>query len=97
MTVNRSEFAVFIRPFVPDGHFVVLEILYVGVSRYEPEEFVYDGFQMNFLCGQQREAFLKIETHLIAEDALGSHACTVCLNGAVFPYMAEKVKVLLHS
>ena len=96
MPVNWTELAVFVCPFVPYGHLVILQILYIGISRNEPEEFVDNGLQMHLLGGKERKTLLEIEAHLITEDALGTYTCTVCLDGTVFSYMAEKVKVLLH-
>ena len=38
--IDGAELAVFVGPFVPDAHTVVLEVLNVGVAADEPEEFV---------------------------------------------------------
>jgi hypothetical protein len=42
MSVDRTEFAVFICPFVPDSNAMILEILDIGITSYEPEEFIND-------------------------------------------------------
>jgi hypothetical protein len=43
MTVNGTEVAVLIRPFVPDGDFVVLKIFDVGVALQEPQQLIASG------------------------------------------------------
>ena len=42
VSVNRTQVAILISPFIPNGYFVVLEILDVRIPRYEPKEFVDD-------------------------------------------------------
>ena len=64
--VNAAEVAVRVRPLVPDGHAVLVEILDVGVAAQKPEQFVDDGFEVHFFGREQRKA-LASETHLGAE------------------------------
>ena len=64
-------------PFVPYSHSVVLQILHVGVASEKPQEFVYYGFEVHLLRGNDREAVLKVETHLMPKDADCSCACSV--------------------
>ena len=42
LSINRTEVAVFVGPFVPDPDFVFLEIADVGLSFEKPEELVND-------------------------------------------------------
>ena len=57
MSIHRTEISVLIRPLIPDGHTVVLQILDVGVTCYEPQKFMDNGFEVHFFSCQQREAF----------------------------------------
>ena len=36
MSVYRAQISVLVGPFIPNGHFVLLKILDVGISAYEP-------------------------------------------------------------
>ena len=88
MAIYRSQVAVFVCPFVPDGHSVILEIFHIGVSGDEPEKLIDDGFQMDFLRGQKRKSFTEIVTHLISEYTLSTCAGTVGLHCSVLAYMS---------
>ena len=46
MAVDGAQLAVFVGPFVPNAHAVVLQILHVRTALQEPKQFVDDGFQM---------------------------------------------------
>src|ERR1035437_3830567 len=52
MPVNRSEVAVFIRPFIPNTYAIFFQVFYVGIALQNPQQFVYDGLGMEFFCGQ---------------------------------------------
>ena len=91
MTVDRAEVAVFVRPFVPDGYAVVLEVLDVGIACDEPQELMDYGFEVDFLRGEEGEAFAEVEAHLIAEHALGAGTGAVRLHDAVFTDVAKEV------
>ena len=95
--VHRAEVSVFISPFVPDAHAMVLEVFYVGVPCYEPQEFIDDGLEMHFLGGQKRKSVREIESHLIAEDTLRAYARPVLFHHPVPADMPQKVKILFHS
>ena len=96
LAVHGSEVAVAVGPFVPDGNTVVVQILYVGVAFQEPQQLVYNGAQVQFLGGEQRESLVEVETHLVAEHAACAGARAVHLVGAVVHHMTEQVKVLFH-
>jgi hypothetical protein len=48
LPINGTQIAVFVRPFVPDGHFVFLEVTDVGIATQEPEQLIDDGAEMQF-------------------------------------------------
>ena len=83
-TVNRAQIAILIRPFIPDRHLVVVEILDIRVTVQEPEQFMNDRARMQFLRGDKRKAFRKREPHLVAENRDRSGACAVSLLHSVF-------------
>ena len=56
VSVDRPQVAVLIRPFVPDGDAVFLEVADVGVAGQEPQQFMDDGAQVQFLGRDQRKA-----------------------------------------
>ena len=96
VSVHRAEVSVFVSPFVPDAHSVVLEIFYVGVPGYEPQEFIDDGLEMHFLGGKERKSVREIESHLIPEDTLRPDARPVLFHHPVPADMPQKVKILFH-
>ena len=51
---------------------------------------------MHFLRRQQRKSFRKVESHLIAENALRSDPGPVVLHHPIFPDMSQKFKILFH-
>ena len=63
---------------------MLLQVFYVCVAFQEPEQFVDDRLEMEFLGGQQRKTVFEVITRLGAEDTDGSSAGTVaflsCLN-----------------
>ena len=83
MAVDGTKVAVLVGPFIPDGYAVLLEVLYVGVPGDEPQEFIDDGLEVHLLGGKQRESVRKVESHLIAEYALGACSGTVFFHDAV--------------
>ena len=60
VAVDGAEVAIFIGPFVPNGDAVVFQVFDVGVAIEEPQEFVDDGFQVEFLGGDEREAAAQV-------------------------------------
>ena len=92
--VDRAEVAIRGCPFVPDGDAAFLEPAGVGVAIEEPQEFIDDGFEVNFFGGDEWETFLQVKAHLVTEDAACACACAVCFCDAVFVNVAHKVFVL---
>jgi hypothetical protein len=95
-TVNRSEVAVIIRPFVPDPDAVFFQVTNIGFAFQEPQQFVYDRFDVQFFGRYQWEPLAEVETHLVTENADSARAGTIAFLAAVFKYVADKVMVLLH-
>ena len=77
VTVDGTQIAVLVGPFVPDADLVVVQILDIGVAAEEPQQFVDDTLQMEFLGGQQGESVIEVVARLGSEDADGTSACTV--------------------
>ena len=84
MPIDRSEVAVLIGPFVPDVDIVVEQILDVRVSLEEPQQFVDDSFQVEFLGGEQGESLLQIVARLCTEDAQRARTGAVAFLDAFF-------------
>ena len=97
LAVDRTEIAVLVGPFVPDGDAVLVEIFDVGVAAQEPEQFVDDGFDVQLLGGDQREAGGEIEAHLMAEHRAGADAGAVALFHALGEHAFHEVEVLAHE
>lgn len=97
VTVDRSEVAFGIGPFVPDRDAIVFQVSGVGRAGQEPDQFMNDRFQVQLLGGDQREAFLQIEAHLVAEYRTGAGAGAVGFFGAMLLDMAHEVEVLAHG
>src|SRR5215510_554315 len=75
--VDRTQFAILIGPLVPNVDAMVLKILDVGVAAQKPKELVDDRLYVQLLGGQNREAFRKIKSHLIAEHRAGAGSCAI--------------------
>lgn len=84
-------------PLVPDADAVLLQVLYVRLAAYEPEQFVYDRAQVQFLGGDDGEALREVEPHLVAEDAEGPRSRPVLFLDAVPQNVFEVIQVLSHS
>ena len=97
MPVDRTQIAIFVSPLVPDGHAMLFQVLDVRITGNKPQQFVYDGLQMNLLGGKQRKPLRKVEPHLISENALSADTRAVMFDDSVFPYVAKQVKILFHK
>ncbi len=82
-SVNRSEVAVGISPFVPDCHLMVVEILDVGVAADEPQELIDYRLDVSLLSCDEREAFGEVKPHLMPENADCSGAGAVAFLNAL--------------
>src|SRR5690349_15090745 len=97
MTVNRTEIAAGVRPFIPDRDAVLLQIADIGVAGEEPQQLVDDRLDMQLLGRDQREALAEVEAHLVAEHALGAGARAVALDDALVENVLQQVVILLHG
>jgi len=95
--VHRAEVAGVVGPFVPDRHPVLAQVLHVGVAGEKPQELVHDGFEIEFLGGDEREALREVEAHLVAEHRQRAGAGAVGLLRAVGEDAFEKLKILPHA
>src|SRR5262245_3093462 len=76
---------------------MLVEPAHVAVAAQEPEQFVDDRFQVEFLGGDQRKPVGEIEAHLVAENAQGACAGAIGLRHAVVQRMLHQVEVLPHD
>ena len=97
LAVDRTEIAVGIGPFVPDGDAVLVEIFDVGVAAQEPEQLVDDGFDVQLLGGDQGKARGEIEAHLMAEHRARADTRAVALFHALGEHAVHEVEVLAHE
>ncbi|MNR33628.1 hypothetical protein D3C85_1513130 [compost metagenome] len=89
--VDRSQVAVGVGPFVPDGDALVLHPLHVRFAAQEPQQLHGDGLEMDAFGGDQREAFGQVEADLAAEHAGGAGPCTVGFVRAMGHDIAQEV------
>ena len=68
LAVDRAKLAVVVGPRVPDADPAFLQPAHVGVAAQEPQQFQDDGFAVQLLGGQEREALGQVKAHLAAED-----------------------------
>jgi hypothetical protein len=66
----------------------------IAVAAQEPQQLEDDRLQVHLLRRHQREAFVQVEAHLVAEDALGAGAGAVGLGHAMHGDVAHEVFVL---
>lgn len=97
LSVNWSQVAVFIGPFVPNRDLVFLEISNVGIAFEKPEKLVNDGAQVELFGGEAGEAFPEIVTGLPTKDAQRPGAGAVTSFLAVFENVGEEIEVSLHG
>ena len=94
--IDAAQAAVLVRPFVPNRHAVLVEIFDVGVAAQEPEQFVNDGFGMDFLGREQREIVSQVKPRLSAKHGIRAGARAVGLELAVFEDVPQQIEVLNH-
>jgi len=100
LAVDGAQVAAFIRPVIPDADAIVLEILDVGITREEPQEFVDDRSQVQLLSCKAREAaprsLVQVEPHLVTENGSGTGAGAVVAVDTVVQDVLQEVQVLAH-
>ncbi len=92
--IDRSQLAVAIGPFVPDGDAVLVQPLDIGIAAQEPEQFVDDRLQMNPLGGDQRESGRQVVAELMPENGPGPGTGAVGFGGAALEDQPEQILVL---
>src|SRR5207245_173806 len=94
------ELAVFIGPFVPNRHPMLIQVTDIGIPTQKPKQFVNDGFDMQFFRREQRESRpggTQIETGLRAKDGQCSGACAVIAWPTVLENESEQIMILSHA
>ena len=96
VAINRAEIAVFIRPFIPDGDAVFVQVLDIGVTLQEPEQFMDDRAQVQLLGGDGGKSGGQIVASLVAKDAERAGAGAVFFAHAVIQNKLHEIEVLSH-
>jgi len=94
LAIDGAQFALGVRPFVPDADAVVLQPADVGLAAQEPQQFHDDRAQMQLLGGQEGKAPRQVEPHLAAEHAQRPRARAVAPLGAVLQNVGQEAKIL---
>jgi hypothetical protein len=97
LAINRTQLAAPVRPFIPDRHAIGLEIGNIGVARQKPQQFVDDGFQVQFLGGDKRKPLGQIKPHLMPEHRQSAGTGAVGLAGALVQNAAQKIMIGKHG
>ena len=92
-----AQVAVRVGPFVPDAHTVLLQIFHIGVAFEKPQQLVDNRFEVQLLGGEQGEPVVQVESHLIAEYAMGTRARAVLFEDTVVEHMLQQVEILFHG
>lgn len=88
-SVHSAQVTFFVGPLVPNGDFVVIQVLYVGLSFQEPEKFVDNGTKVQFLRGQQGKLIFEGIPHLSTEHGISAGTRSVV---AISPLLQEVFK-----
>jgi hypothetical protein len=96
LAIDRTQIAVFIRPFVPDAHLVFLQIADIPVAAQKPQQFVNDRAQMQLLGGEHWEIFPQIKPGLRAKHGIRARARAVGLELSVIEDVPQQIEVLNH-
>src|SRR5690606_13319486 len=83
-SVNGTQIPIFICPFVPDSHTVILEVPNVGISLDKPKSSVDDFFAMKFLGGHQWKSLPEIKSDLMTVSTPGTGTRPVSFVGPIF-------------
>ena len=94
--IDRPQIAMLVRPLVPDGHLVFVQVLDIGVAGKEPQKLVDDRPQVKLFGGQQRKPVTKVEPHLMTEHTQRAGTGAIVLCRSVAQHMVEEVQVLPH-
>ena len=89
VTINRTQVAIFVSPFIPNGHLVVMQILDVRIALQEPQQFMDNRAQMKLFRGQARESLGQVIAALAAKNRAGSRTRTVRTIHPIFQNILE--------
>src|SRR5258705_1793349 len=92
LAINRTEFTLFIGPFIPDPHSIFFQVFDIGFATQEPKQLINNAAEMDFFSGNQRESILKIKPHLIAKTTLCASAGTVIFMNTIIYYMLKQAE-----
>src|SRR5262245_39638548 len=67
--IYRTQFPVFVRPFVPDRDLIVVEILNVGISIQEPQQLIYYRAKVKLFRGDKRKSLRQVKPQLSSKYA----------------------------
>ena len=95
--IDSTEIAVLVRPFVPDGHAVIIEPFDVRVAAQKPEQLVENGFGVDLFGGEQRKRIAQRTPDLRAEQGIGAGARAVRFELPVVEDVPEQIEVLNHA
>ena len=91
MTVNRTQVAIFIGPFVPNRNLVIVQVLDIRIALQEPQQLVNDAAQVEFLGREAREALGKVKASLAAKHRTSAGASAVRTVHTVIDNIFEKI------
>ncbi len=91
--VHRPQVTVSVGPLIPDAR---VEVVDVGGAGQEPQQFGHYGLPVDPLGGQQGEALLEVEAHLVTENTPRPGAGAVALGRAVQQDVLKQLVVLDH-
>src|SRR5207244_2079768 len=98
--VDAAEISFFVRPLVPNGDAVFVEIFDVGVAAQKPKQFVNDRFDVELFRCQQREprtGWPQIETGLRTKDRQRASAGSIVARLTFVQNKPEKIVILPHA
>ncbi|MNR57123.1 hypothetical protein D3C85_1778360 [compost metagenome] len=76
---------------------VLVQPLDVGVATQYPQQLDHYTLEEGLLQGNQREAFLQVEAHLVAENLAGTGAGAIHHAAAVVDDALDQFLVLFHG
>jgi hypothetical protein len=91
IAIHWSQFALFIRPLIPNRHAVFVQIANVGVAPQKPKQFMNNRAQMQLLRRHRRKALAQIEAHLIAKHTQRAHPRSIFPSHTIFQYMSHQI------
>ena len=91
MSINRPQIAVFVSPFVPNSHLVVVQVLDVCITLQKPQQFMDNRAKVKLFRRQARETLGKVVAALASKHGARSRTGTVGAIHPVFHNIFEQV------